>query len=322
MLKEIKCRICNVTSTATIYEIGEPMYGMLDKFEYFQCPNCECLQIDKIPLDMAKYYQSNYYSLNSLSGKISKTARFLRDRYVMTKWGVIGYLINRKKQNDALNSLVRLAPLTTSSILDVGCGTGAEIESLAMLGFTKLLGIDPNLSDDRKIKEQVFVKKMELSDVDGKWDVIMMNHSLEHIYDQQMVFKNLKRLLSPSGKLIIRIPTVSSDAWKLYGTHWIQLDAPRHFYLHSLKSIGLLASEFGFIIQDRYSDSSDFQFWGSEQWKAGIHLKSDKSYKINSYKFDISRSIFDKKTIKEYKAKAKLVNANFTGDQIVLYLCL
>lgn len=314
------CRICNKVNNSPMFVIRESMYGLDDTFEYFQCQNCFCLQIKTIPTNISKYYQPNYYSLTTLPNKVLKKARYLRDRYVIKKKGLIGYYLNKIKPNEALFSLAKILTSKCISILDVGCGTGADIESLSQIGFKNVLGIDPNLPSDIAMSNSGLIKKMELSNINGSWDIIMMNHSLEHISDQQGVFFSLAKLLSGNGTVIIRIPTVSSTAWEKYGVHWIQIDAPRHFYLHSLKSIELLADKFGFKIVDKYFDSSDFQFWGSEQWKIGIPLKSEKSYKINSFRFNTAQSIFSRKDILRFKQDALLCNMSGKGDQVVLYL--
>ena len=142
----------------------------------------------------------------------------------------------------------------------------------------------------------------------------MFNHSFEHIPNQKETLDSVYRLLSENGKCIIRIPTVSSFAWEKYNVNWVQLDAPRHFFLHSINSIKLLALNSGLILKDYFYDSTAFQFWGSEQYLKGIPLKS-----INSYDTNTKQSIFLKHEIKLFKKKAKELNDNNLGDQVTLY---
>jgi 2-polyprenyl-3-methyl-5-hydroxy-6-metoxy-1,4-benzoquinol methylase len=205
-------------------------------------------------------------------------------------------------------------------ILDVGCGAGADLISLSHLGFKNILGIDPYISEDIVYNTSLSIKKIGLDELGGEWDVIMFNHSLEHISDQNETFKNISRLLAKTGTCMLRIPTASSWAWKHYKENWIQIDAPRHLYLHSLKSIGVLASKAGLAIGTYYYDSTDYQLWASEQIVKGIPLKSSESYKISAIKYDLKRSIFTREIIENYKKKAEELNKNNEGDQIVIYL--
>jgi SAM-dependent methyltransferase len=143
----------------------------------------------------------------------------------------------------------------------------------------------------------------------------MFHHSLEHIPDPERILKIAYDLLKPGGYCIIRIPTVSSYAWKNYGMKWVQLDAPRHFYLHSIKSIEILSRRTNFKLSNIIYDSTAFQFWGSEQYLQNITLTDPHSYLMNP-----KNSLFSKKDILEFSKRAKELNAAKLGDQAVFYL--
>jgi hypothetical protein len=93
---------------------------------------------------------------------------------------------------------------------------------------------------------------------------------------------------------------VSSKVWEEYGTDWVELDAPRHLYLHSLKSIKLLAKEEDFELVDFFCDSTELEFWGSEQYRRDIPLMSEDSFCINP-----SKSNFTYREISEFKKTQK-----------------
>jgi hypothetical protein len=114
---------------------------------------------------------------------------------------------------------------------------------------------------------------------------------------------------------MIRIPLVSSEAWKKYGTHWVQLDAPRHFFLYSVESLKVLAEKTKFQIREIVHDSNESQFWGSEQYLKGIPLLAENSYARNP-----AKSIFSKAEIKNYKQMARKLNLESQGDQAVIYM--
>ena len=114
---------------------------------------------------------------------------------------------------------------------------------------------------------------------------------------------------------MIRIPLVSSEAWEKYGTDWVQLDAPRHFFLHSIESIKILAGETGFSIKEVAYDSDEGQFWGSEQYLKDIPLVAENSYARNP-----AKSIFSQEEIKNFKAMARELNSSSRGDQAAVYL--
>ena len=63
------CRICGNSASNTEYKAKEMMFGLRDEFKYFQCGECECLQVVSIPEDMSRFYPEEYYSFGSYSGK-------------------------------------------------------------------------------------------------------------------------------------------------------------------------------------------------------------------------------------------------------------
>ena len=70
-----------------------------------------------------------------------------------------------------------------------------------------------------------------------------------------------------------------------------------------------------FHLEDIVSDSDEFQFWGSEQYKQGISLRSDRSYGVSP-----SGSIFSKVQMERFREKAKQLNQDSRGDQAAFYL--
>ena len=58
------CRICNFSGDSPVYTVREMMYGLRDEFNYFQCTQCQCLQISEFPSDMSPYYPQDYFSIS------------------------------------------------------------------------------------------------------------------------------------------------------------------------------------------------------------------------------------------------------------------
>ncbi|MBI4380999.1 MAG: class I SAM-dependent methyltransferase [candidate division NC10 bacterium] len=312
------CRICGSVGNHRTYEAREMMIGLRDPFRYFLCAACGCLQIAEIPGSMAQYYPSAYYSFvhePSADGRLMKWARRQRARYAVYNEGLIGKLIYEKAPNPALRSLWGLRITTDSSILDVGCGSGSVLYALQQIGFKNLLGIDPYIEGPTDHENGAPVLKRTIHDLTGQWDIIMFHHSFEHLVDPLATLRAASKLLSEEGLCIVRTPIVSSYAWKRYGVHWVQLDAPRHFFLHSLDSIALLSEQAGLIVENIVFDSTAMQFWGSEQYLRDIPLFSERSYVVNP-----SKAIFSRGEIDAYAKGARQLNLEQQGDQAAFYL--
>jgi hypothetical protein len=99
---------------------------------------------------------------------------------------------------------------------------------------------------------------------------------------------------------------VDSYAWEKYGVHWYQIDAPRHFYLHTKKSMELLANKTGFKIHKIIYDANDYQFIFSEQYLQNKNIKAP--------------ILFNKKQIKHWRKQAAQLNNIEQGDQACFIL--
>ena len=115
--------------------------------------------------------------------------------------------------------------------------------------------------------------------------------------------------------MLLRIPVSDSYAFKNYRENWCSLDAPRHLFLHTKKSIELLAEQSGFEIKKINYDSRSWQLWGSEQYSKDISLMDERSFYINPKK-----SIFAENEIDEFEKQVLELNKNGEGDQAEFYL--
>jgi SAM-dependent methyltransferase len=312
-MKQLKCHICNNVVNNILYEFREMMFGFRDKFNYVECSKCKCIQITEIPENMIKFYPQEYYSFSSFGKKYS--------RYNWRR------LFNIIRIEIYLANLPVLKPISLplwfnrkwlkpyiikrdSNILDVGCGNGELLYKLYNLGFCKLTGIDPYITEE--IKEKNFrVLKGNLMELDEKFDFIMLNHSFEHMKDPKESIQYMARLLNPSGVIMIRVPISDCYAWKKYGVNWVQLDAPRHFFIHSIESISILCESANLKIDSIQYDSTTFQFYGSELYKRDIPLYNSSVFLDN---------VFTHSDLEFYYQQTIKLNENKEGDQVCFFI--
>lgn len=314
----MKCKICGNEKGNKKFEVKEMMFGMRDEFVYFQCANCECLQIKDVPNIMFKYYPSDYYSFAhpcEFKKPIKRIAKRLRDHYAVFNKGVVGKLIYMRFHNRALRSLSRLKLKKDLRILDVGCGSGSLLDSLAELGFKHLLGIDPYIRKNIHYVNGLKVLKKTIYHIKAEFDIIMFHQSFEHMDSPFDILQVVRRLLSSHGICLISVPVVDSWAWENYKTNWVGIDAPRHFFLYSKKSMQILSRKAGFRIKEIVCVSTERQFWVSEQYKKSIPLRSENSFSVNP-----SKASFSKMEMRKFKRKAEKLNSENRGDQAVFYL--
>ncbi len=250
--KPHKCRICGAEGNFETYLVREMMQGTKDEFVYFVCDKCQCLQIADIPENLEDYYGSDYYSF-------------------------------QLPENPDVEFPT---PVThNEKILDVGCGAGIWLFHMAMNGWGNLYGCDPFLERARHYGDRVTIRKCSIHEMEGEgtFDYIRMSDSFEHMTDPLEVLKSVCRLLKPEGELQISIPSYPNIAFDRYGTHWYQLDAPRHIFLHSRKSLEVLSKASGLAISEIIYDSNNDQFVRSFLYQRGIPYFEQKDELVRQY---------------------------------------
>lgn len=307
----MRCRVCESEDEHPVVVATEMMYGSGDKHRYFSCLGCGCVQIEHMPESMERYYGGAYYSFQPVPQKrLIRHAIVLRNRFAVLRRGFIGRALFRLKPTTLFDFLGPAAVTLDSSILDVGCGAGGLVRTMRMAGFRGARGVDPFVSEDILLDGAPLVTRATLDQTVGQFDLIMFHHSLEHMPDQLGTLRDARERLQPGGWCIVRVPLASSLAWERYGVDWVQLDAPRHFYLHTPSSMQRVAAQAGFECRAVIFDSTAFQFWGSEQYAQGITLHDKRSYAV-----DPAASPFSVEDLRRFEDDAVALNAIERGDQ-------
>ena len=312
-----ECRICNNRAGNRPFVAREMMFGLRDEFEYFECTECGCIQIAKVPDNIASYYPPEYYSFAKTrqSNVFRRWVNRHRGLAATGKPSPVGRLLVKCLGVPPAILWTRRAGVDCdAAILDVGSGGGIRLLEFQTLGFSNVMGIDPYIDEDVIVSDTSRVRRCSLDECEGQFDLVMLHHSFEHMTDPLDTMREVRRLIAHGGCALVRIPVAGSVAWQNYGADWVQLDAPRHIFLHSVRSIEICAEVAGLRVADIDFDSTAFQFWGSEQYKRGIPLESEQSFLKGN------RSLFKKQDIRRFREHADNLNRSQQGDQACFYL--
>jgi SAM-dependent methyltransferase len=308
-----RCRVCEVAGFDVRFHLKENMFGTGERFAYDRCESCGCLQISKIPDNISDYYPDNYYSYSKHNASNLHRAKEV-GRIALALHGP-GWLFARQSWwlRGDFRSLRDTRARPSERILDIGCGRGDLIRTLADIGFCRLLGVDPFIESEISHSNGVRILRCDPSALQGEFDLIMLHHSFEHAWDQRRMASDVFRLLAPGGRCIVRIPTVDSWAWQEFGVEWVQADAPRHFYLHTRRSIAGLLETSGLLVTRIVDDSSGFQILGSEKIRRGLPLVDPKTGEL-----DFAATL-PAEMIGSSEARARALNSVGRGDAIAVH---
>ncbi len=268
------CKICQNTEGNQTMIAREMMLGTRDQFLYFRCSVCGCLQIGEFPENIAEYYPENYYSYGKFKEKKYFLWRFFVNWYLHgPRFPLLPAMAHIKGYTAWLDVLKDLKK--DAAIIDIGCGSGELLYKMHVWGFKNLTGIEPYNAQDIEYPYGVKILKKDIVNYHEKADLIMLHHAFEHVENPHEIMKHLSGLLNPGGKILIRIPVSDSFAFRKYGVDWYQLDAPRHFFLHTTNSINLLAQANGLTVKEIIYDSTKDQLLDSEKYARNIILSEN-----------------------------------------------
>jgi SAM-dependent methyltransferase len=293
------------------------MMGTTKAFDYRLCKACGSVSADDAAteVDLSAYYGKDYYSFNSDRGSTwLEFARRRRNASYFDRFAPTGRTVRWFKHDELLGSLAGIGLRRNQRILDVGCGAGQLVDRLASIGFRSLKGSDPFLDATVTTPNGVVLEKAVLRDIPESFDVIMFNHSLEHVPDIQAELSEARTHLASGGFCLVRLPTPSSEAFRTYGESWVQIDPPRHIALPSREGMGILARNAGFHIRETIDDSTAFAFWGSEMVQKGI------PFGTSAPGYRDPATIFSAREMKTFADRAAACNRTGSGDQFIAIL--
>jgi 2-polyprenyl-3-methyl-5-hydroxy-6-metoxy-1,4-benzoquinol methylase len=119
-------------------------------------------------------------------------------------------------------------------------------------------GIEPGPYNKKEsLKYNLNISNKNLSDLNKerkKYDLITLNHVLEHIDNPRDTLQGIKKIMNKESILIIGVPNNNSLAKIIFQKNWYQWDIPRHIVNYSTKSLRELLKEERFeIIKTRYN---------------------------------------------------------------------
>jgi 2-polyprenyl-3-methyl-5-hydroxy-6-metoxy-1,4-benzoquinol methylase len=226
-LREIDCHICSSRK----YRV----FGRSGRNRTVICRECGLFYTNPIPKrsDLISYVQnSTHYTQDQLS-KVS----FFRRRALT--------LFSRVE---------RIIP--PGRVLDIGCSIGTELMVARERGWD-CTGIELSESSATIAKNQGL--KIIQADVEScglpndSFDMITVNHVLEHISDLQSFFHEVSRILCLNGFLFISVPNVRAWQFYLRGQGYSWTFHADHFIHFSTNTLALLLGKYGFKIIDLYT---------------------------------------------------------------------
>lgn len=219
----LNCKLCSGTNTNTF---------ILGDTELIQCPDCGIV------------YNSSFRSIEELEKYYKEDYKITTDDIVETEKRRIFRL---PEQIELIYIISGFKP-APASILDFGCDKAFFLDEARRYGYNTT-GIEQSV----KAKEYSNIIGINsypaLNDLNEKYDVVVMWHSLEHIPEPKQILKQLSDKMNPDSYIFIRVPAFDSLFRKIFGKRWIWFQPENHYFHYSLESLAYLLKEAGFKVE-------------------------------------------------------------------------
>ncbi len=152
--------------------------------------------------------------------------------------------------------------LRVGNMLDIGCGSGYTA-SLFAAGGWEVTGVEFNNDSAGHARETYGIKVVtSIFNLHGPFDLILVNHVLEHWYEPEKLLLECKRLLSPAGRLVVAVPDFGSFQSRFGRDSWFHCDLPVHLFHFTQNGLEVLLAKSGYVITGRSHADFAQNFYG------------------------------------------------------------
>ena len=265
-----RCLLCGSEGAALHSDLQDRLFSAPGSWSLRKChtPACGLIWLDPMPLaeDIVKAY-AEYYTHGDPDaarkfGLVNRIYRQMKAGYLRNhygyRWGPGSVLVRAcglllylfpLRRGDVDAEIRFLHSMPHGRLLDVGCGSGEWLLSMKERRW-QVEGLD----FDEKAVATARQKGLEVktgaleqqSYPAGSFDVVTLNHVIEHLPNPVNTLKECLRVLKPGGKLVLFTPNAGCLGHRVFQEHWRGLEPPRHLHVFRPAAIRRLLEAAGF----------------------------------------------------------------------------
>lgn len=224
---------CNLCGNCDVKVIFRP--GVAQVHQIVQCNKCGLMYANPRALEHEHFDEDPADELPTSDPHIIQ--RLQKERIQVT---------------DYRNSIALLSKMhpVRGRLLEIGSAFGFLLAELRRHGWD-VMGIDPyaaacNYARQENGLEVVNGTLESVGIADGAFDVVIMNHVIEHLPDPLRTLREIRRVLKPGGHLVLETPRYDSVMFKLLGRRERSISCDGHIYFFTSKSLRDLCEAAGF----------------------------------------------------------------------------
>lgn len=219
-MPEIPCPVCDAPEFR--------VYGTPNRNRTVVCRGCGLFYTNPVP------------EPEELRARVSESDLYTEDQLRKVEFF-------RRRAEALFDRVERLRP--AGRVLDVGCAIGTELAVAGKRGWDAV-GIELSESSLRVARERgLDVRDAPLEECgfpDGSFDLVTLNHVLEHISDPAPFLREVRRVVAADGLVFVAVPNVRCWIRYLRGERYAWSFQDDHFLHFSTSTLPRLLRRHGF----------------------------------------------------------------------------
>lgn len=183
----------------------------------------------------------------------------------------------------------RLIERTPGRVIDIGCSTGVFLDLFKESGW-ETWGVEPSKSGiiakkkGHKVINDYFEKGVLPKNY---FDLVIMNHTLEHMDNPAKVLTSLHGLLKSNGSILVDVPNAGGFGARILGEYWPYRLPDEHKSQFTRASLTAIFRTSGFKVIHFESRSGLFEYADPflEVWSSLIGLKKRFFFDVLSFPY-------------------------------------
>jgi len=270
VIAQDRCPNCDASGTETHTALRDKVYGAPGLWNMRRCENRACgvywLHPAPDPADLAIAYR-DYHTHTAETQTFSaenRSATSVYGTFIARRLGMhttaawLPRVLSRflplfaNHAHSALYAHFYLPLQRDGALLEIGCGSGEHLQTLASDGWrVRGLDFDPAavaIAQSRGLDVSVGdVRDLDLPA--DSFDAVVMAQLIEHVYDPAGLLAECARLLRPGGRLISITPNADALGHRVFGRNWRGLEPPRHLVVYTARGLRLACERAGLLVE-------------------------------------------------------------------------
>jgi len=265
------CYLCECSGDVLYRGLVDHLFGAPGTWDLRICPNARCgiAWLDPMPTegDIGKAYNTYYTHRNqgelerSAESRLKRILDFAKRTYLMEKYRhgdcklprvarkvvSLPFSISRAFRESVEIPFAYLLR-DRGRLLDVGCGDGGIVKLGCELGWDAVgVEVDPKAAANaQSVGLKVYLGSLASQGFpDNSFDLILMNHVIEHVHDPSSLLRECRRVLRPGALLVVVTPNIRSWGHARFGRDWRGIEPPRHLHIFSSRALAGIATSAG-----------------------------------------------------------------------------